>query len=127
VITGGEKMSFRKVGAPMIFNLLVKKEDDTYVAHCLELDIVATSRDLEQVKSDMVDLIKAQVDYAFSNNNLAHLYHPAPPEVWQEFYACKHQIEEKTIRSAVKSKTSERFIPPWIVARTCELFKPCHA
>lgn len=121
-------MSFKKVGSSMIFNILIKKVEDTYVAHCLELDIVSTSKDMDQVKNDLMDLIKVQVDYAFSNDNLDYLYHPAPPEVWKEFYACKQQIEEKiNIKSALKGKTSERFIPPWIIARTCKSFKPCYA
>ena len=109
-----------KTNASMIFNVLVKKDNDLYIAHCLELDIVATSKDLEEVKTDIVDLIKAQVDYAFSHDNLDYLYHPAPSEIWQEFYACKEeQVEQRiNIKSKFGEKT-EQFVPPWIIARTC--------
>lgn len=66
----------RKDDTALSFNILVKEEDGLYVAHCLELDIVATSEDIERVQKEMVDLIAAQVDYAFSNENLDNLYHP---------------------------------------------------
>jgi hypothetical protein len=125
----GAKM---KTDASMIFNVLIKKDVDLYVAHCLELGIVAASKDLKEAKADVIALIIAQVDYAFSHDNLNHLYCPAPSEVWQEFYACKEQIENRVgIKSAFNQgrKTGKRFIPPWIIARTCTSFGPqfCHA
>jgi len=103
----------------MIFNVLIKEIDNQYVAHCLELDIVTVSKNTTQAKKDIIDLIKAQVDYAFSNDNLEFLYHPAPPGVWQEFYACKEQIEKKIKIESVFPKSAHRFVPPWITARTC--------
>jgi hypothetical protein len=42
---------------------------------------------LEQTQKDIVALICAQIDYAFSNDNLDNLYHPAPKQVWEAFYA----------------------------------------
>lgn len=120
-------MSFKKAGAPMVFNVLVKQEDDLFVAHCLELDVVTASKRRGKVLSDIKDLIIAQVDYAFSNNNLDYLYRSAPPEVWKEFYDCKKLIEEETVRELFQTKTRGPFLPPWIVARMCELSKPCHA
>jgi len=101
----------------MIFNVLIKKEGKEYVAHCLELDIVATASTLSQVKSDIKDLIITQVDYAFRNDNLANLYRPAPPEVWREFYDCKSS-EGKKIRMKSGFKNNI-FVPPWIIANTC--------
>ena len=112
----------------VIFNILIKLIDDQYVAHCLELDIVATSKDQDQVESDIVNLIKVQVDYAFSNDNLEFLYRPAPSEVWQEFYACKEQIEKKFKIESVFGESHHRFVPPWIIARTCmSTSQSCHA
>jgi len=111
----------------MTFNILVKEIEDLYVAHCLELDIVATSENSEQVEKDIIDLILAQVDYAFSNNNLAYLYRPAPPELWEEFHACKAVIEEKKIKLESTFRKSQRFVPPSILARTCNLGQFCHA
>lgn len=108
-------------GGAMIFNVLIKEEEGIYIAHCLELDIVATARSIRQVENDLRDLIKAQVDYAFAHKNLDNLYHPAPSEVWKEFYECKMQQESRhRIESAFKDEAPEIFVPPWFIARTCK-------
>ncbi|MEW6263188.1 MAG: hypothetical protein AB1641_08935 [Thermodesulfobacteriota bacterium] len=70
----------------MIFNVLLKRESDLFVAHYLELDIVATAPTAQEAESDVIDLICAQVGYAFAHENLEHLYHPAPAEAWREFF-----------------------------------------
>lgn len=71
----------------MVFNCLIKKDNRVWIGHCLELDIVATGESVNLVKDELIDLILAQIDYAFSNDNLDNLYHPAPQEVWKEFYS----------------------------------------
>lgn len=114
----------------MIFNILIKEEEDIFVAHCLELDIVATADSVKEAQKDIIALVCAQVDYAFTNNNLDHLYHPAPPEVWKEFFECKERWE-KTYRleNVFKKKRPSRkevFVPPWIIANTCQTERACH-
>ena len=106
----------------MIFNILIKREGETYIAHCLELDIVATADSLDTLHSDIIDLIVAQVDYAFSNDNLENLYHPAPAEVWAEFYSCKEKKENRIKLDSLFSDNDhglKSFVPPWIIANTC--------
>ena len=90
----------------MVFNILAKKEGEIWIAHCLELDIVATGQSLENVKAEIKDLILAQVDYAFSNDNLENLYRPAPAEVWKEFYRCqsRNQVEDKVDMKSIFQK-----------------------
>ena len=113
----------------MVFNCLIKEEEDYHIGHCLELDIVVTAKTVKEVKSDLKDVILAQVDYAFSNENLENLFHPAPPEVWEEFYSCKAQTEEKMKLDSAYKKTNslKNFVPPWIIAKTCLSDKLCHA
>ena len=69
----------------LAFNVLVKFAEGLWVAHCLELDIVATGETSDAAVADIKDLIKAQVSSALSNDNLDYLYHAAPIEVWREF------------------------------------------
>jgi len=111
----------------LIFNILIKKDTDQgcYIAHCLELDIVATSKRLREVKRDIINLIDTQVDYSFSNNNLANLYHSAPIEVWQEFYKCK-KIEESNKKIKSHFSKDNSFIPPFITTNICEA-STCYA
>jgi hypothetical protein len=52
----------------------VSKEDGMFVAHCLELDIVAVADSAERARRECVELIRAQVGYAVANDNLHNLY-----------------------------------------------------
>ncbi len=111
----------------MTFSILARQKEGIWIGHCLELDIVATAESLDQLKNDMLDLIVAQVDYAFSNNNLDYLYHPAPKEVWEEFYKCKKIIEDKIDfeSQSQKGRDFKTFVPPWIIAKTCLVEDSC--
>ena len=120
------KMANPTKGSGMTFNVLVSKEERVYVAHCLELDIVTTGTRIKDVKKEMGELIVAQVDYAFSNDNLENLFRPAPANVWKIFYSCKEQTEKRIkLESAFKNEINE-FVPPWIIAKTCTTDKLCH-
>lgn len=113
----------------LVFKILVKEEEGAFVAHCLELDIVTTGETEDQVRNDMIDLISCQIDYAFTNNNLAHLYHPAPLEVWKEFYECGDHpsVRRYKLKGTLREQTRpESFIPPW-VAEACLISQSGHA
>lgn len=102
--------------ASLTVSILVKKKGGMWIGHCLELDIVATSGNLDQLKKDMNDLIAAQVEYAFSTNNLDHLYHAAPKKVWEEFY--KRQNQEQKIKiTPKKGRTAKTFIPKSVTTK----------
>ncbi len=115
--------------ATMAFNVLVKEEDDMWVAHCLELDVVATSDTEEGAVTDIADLIRAQVSYAISHDNLEYLYHPAPSEVWEEFLRCKERVqsrhEARPDTAAWGEATPSALLD--IVANTCRSPRACHA
>ena len=115
----------RKKKISMVFNCLIKKDGPLFVGHCLELDIVATSDTFEGVKNDLSDLIRAQVDFAFRHDNLDYLYHPAPLDVWKEFYKCKCAQEEKISIASPAAKRAHAFIPPWIIAKMCMSGESC--
>ncbi|MBU1056101.1 MAG: hypothetical protein KKC46_20095 [Proteobacteria bacterium] len=110
-------------------NILIKKDNDIFVAHCLELDIVATGKTIAEVQSEIISLISAQIEYAFTNNNLEYLYHPAPSEVWNEFFSCKKQIESKyKIKpGSLESDKKHNILPPWLIAKTCQSGSSCNA
>ncbi len=108
-------------GAAVTFSILIKQTKEYgFVAHCLELDLVATAETLDAVKADILDVLIAQVRHAFANDNLDYLYHPAPPEVWREFYECREQEPERCqVPTAGEGALIEKFVPPWIIANTC--------
>lgn len=92
------------------------------LAHYLELDIVITCETSAEVETDIKDLIKIQVVYAFAHNNLNNLYKSAPAEVWREFYGCKLAVEDQLkIDSDLETENElQSFVPPWIIANICE-------
>jgi len=102
------------------FKVLVKMEDRLWVAHCLELDIVATADTRDQVEKDIVDLIAAQVCYALDHDNLEYLYRSAPPDVWNEFLECKECRESRhLVTVASEGGTLSGEIRPLIITNTC--------
>jgi hypothetical protein len=119
-------MAQMATGKEIAFNILFYTEDGCIVAHCLELDIVAAADTLEDVKKDIIGLICAQIDYAFSHDNIANLYHPAPPDVWQRFFSCQTQQNERhEIRSMLESPLN-RTLPTWLNANSCMDQQICH-
>jgi len=65
--------------------VLVEKVDDRFIAHCLELDIVAEGTDVDEVRYELEALIAEQLKFAMEHDNLENLYHPAPAEIWARF------------------------------------------
>jgi hypothetical protein len=93
------------------FKILIRKEPDAWVAHCLELNLVAVAQTAEQVESDIIDVIVAHVRYAIENDNLEHMYHPAPPHVWRDFFKCTDRKEESYRRDEAVFDDSWSLIP----------------
>jgi len=68
-------------------DILIKREDDYYLAHCLQFDIVATDDTVEDVQKGIIDLCIAHIRFSCDNDNLDYLFCPAPQEVWAEYLA----------------------------------------
>jgi hypothetical protein len=97
------------------FNILIKKEESIWVAHCLELDLVTESLSLEEVERDIVAIIKKQVSYCIANNNMENLFRSAPKEVWDEFKACKEKKKPRNQEFIAR----KRPIPISFVTNNC--------
>lgn len=94
---------------PFHFDILVEQQSEGYVAHCLQMDIVAVADDKQQAYDDILDLIEAQLTTAIENDNLASIFHPAPAEVWGKLYALKQADKPTCSRTkvVVRERTSE--------------------
>lgn len=104
------------------FKVLIRREPDTWVAHCLELNLVAEAETAEQVESDIKDVIMAHVRYAFENDNVTHMYHPAPASVWKDFFKCADREE-----ASYPGKMILDELIPIIQASKCFYRETCHA
>ena len=78
------------------FHVLIENVEGTYVAHCLEMGLVATSDDTSELSGVMVKLITRQLEFALKNNNPSDIYHSAPQAVWEKLRAAVE--EEKTLK-----------------------------
>ncbi|HML96587.1 MAG: hypothetical protein IT344_04115 [Candidatus Dadabacteria bacterium] len=63
-------------------DIVIYREDGLWVAHCLQLDIVAASQTVEEAQSEIMELIKAHTEYTIEHDDWEHFYHPAPERYW---------------------------------------------
>ncbi len=113
------------MAASMSFNVLIKKDGETWIAHCLELDIVATAETAEKANDEIIDLIMTQLDYALANDNMQYFYKPAPQEVWLEFFNCRKGGKIVRKFKGIFEKKGPK--PSQIVTNTCSSEPLCYA
>lgn len=56
-----------------------------WIAHCLELDIVAEGKTPTAALRDLMDLARVQVETAMDDGDLESIFRPAPPNIWSMF------------------------------------------
>jgi len=75
--------------APHTFELPLRilgtNEGGTWIAHCLEMDLVAEAGTFKAASSALFDLIRMQVTFALQKDEPELIYHPAPPEYFVLF------------------------------------------
>lgn len=74
-----------KVPELKILNCLFRQSGDYSVAHCLDLDLVATGRDHAQANERMNALIKLHVESSLRSGNYDNLTTKAPSHFWDEY------------------------------------------
>jgi predicted RNase H-like HicB family nuclease len=65
---------------------IIYREDDTWLAHCLEMDIVAEGETPGKAWRDLDDLCKLQINIALEEGDLESIFRPAPSEIWKLFW-----------------------------------------
>lgn len=88
------------------FNLhvLIYKEENAWLAHCLELDIVAVDANKSVVEKDIVDLISAQIESAAEHNNIENIFKPAPAKDWAKLYFASKTCNIKKLKRPDESR-----------------------
>ena len=81
-----------------VFSTLLRRQDDLWIAHCLELDLVAAAPSMQDAETDLLSIIDEQVRYCITNNNMENLFHDAPKELWDEYRECKKQTRPRQIK-----------------------------
>jgi hypothetical protein len=70
---------------------VVYREGKAWIAHCLELDVVAEGPNANAAMKDLLDLCAFQIDTAIENNDLESVFRPAPAKYWTLFYAARQR------------------------------------
>ncbi|MCL5105538.1 MAG: HigA family addiction module antitoxin [Armatimonadetes bacterium] len=78
----GTKKRGRTRQTPFHLDILVEESDGGYAAHCLQLDLVSVGSTEESAVSALMDLIRAQLDFAVEHGNIENILKPAPQELW---------------------------------------------
>jgi predicted RNase H-like HicB family nuclease len=68
---------------------LIYKEEGSYVAHCLELDIVGSGGTPEEALKEMRELVEEQISFHFEHGIENKLFRPAPAEYWNKWLKSK--------------------------------------
>ncbi|HLA26543.1 MAG TPA: hypothetical protein VJZ49_01450, partial [Syntrophales bacterium] len=97
--------------ADIRLDILIKKEEDYYLAHCLQFDIVATADTLKEVKKAILDLCRAHIEYSHEYNNLEYLFSPAPKEVWAEYL----EMSRKEGCDVENTRLDDSFVNPFSI------------
>jgi hypothetical protein len=81
------------------FRATVLRDAGEWVAHCLDLDIVATGVSREAAVDALAEAVGLQLAYAREHDSHEQLYQLAPPEAWQKHAELLKGPHETMIRA----------------------------
>jgi hypothetical protein len=89
-----------KITKTLTFNVFIESIDGVYVAHCLEAGLIARADDMDELPHKMGKMLSRQIEFALRNNNPADIFHPAPREVWERFWAATSELESTRLNDS---------------------------
>jgi hypothetical protein len=90
-----------KTGSNLSINLsaIAYCEDGVWIAHCLELDVVADGKNADDAIKSLISLCDFQIRTAMEHGDLGSVFRPAPSEVWAMFAEGTGKLLEEKKRS----------------------------
>jgi len=70
------------------------QEDELYLAHCLEFDIVAEGYTEKEAEKNILKAIVNHIVFCVANGNVEKIMNPAPREYWCKFYFNSKPLRE---------------------------------
>jgi hypothetical protein len=80
-----ELMSIPPLPRLDLLHYLLSEAEGEHIAHCLDLDLVATGKDREEAALKLDRLVKAHIELALASGHLANLATSAPQHFWKQF------------------------------------------
>lgn len=87
------------------FNLFVEKRGDSYVAHCMEMGIVATGVAEIEVLNKISKMTARHFGFAVANGRFRDVFKAAPNDVWERFSRAKLGVDQQTHSVRANSET----------------------
>jgi hypothetical protein len=85
-----------------VLHYLISESNGKHIAHCLDLDLVATGNDIQTASRKLDDLVKAQIEFSLTTGQLANFATKAPTSYWRLFFDGKNiDLEPKTIHITI--------------------------
>jgi hypothetical protein len=91
------------------FSVLVQDNEDVWIAHCLEMDIVGTGATPEAASDEVIELCEWQLEEAIKAEDVESVMNPAPPEVWARFFTIMEEtsVPKKKLQRIDRVETRE--------------------
>ena len=92
-------------------HILIKTFPRGFSAYCLELDLCEEAPTLAGVREQIRNVIIAHITFAIENDNLTHLFHPAPESVWTEYFESAAGANHEIIAISAKHPNKKIGLP----------------
>ena len=77
----------------LMVHVIIYREEDYYLAHCLEFDLAAQGNNIQESFQNLLDAVELQTAYALETGDLENLIQPAPPEFWRMLFKSQNNTE----------------------------------
>ena len=96
-------------GFRIALRAVVYRHHAWWIAHCLELDLVAEGKHPAEALNDLRDIAVTQGDLAAREDRLESVFRPAPPEIWAMFAraADAPPLKKKTMKVVERFEVRE--------------------
>lgn len=68
-------------------HVLGYREDDLYVAHCLEFDIVSDGKTEQEACQNCIECVQHYIEFCVDEGSFENAINSAPREYWQMFFS----------------------------------------
>ena len=93
----------------LTFNIVVEKKEGVHVATCLEMGLVATADNEQDLPAIMDKLIHRQIAFAIENENFQDIFHPADPKIWHRLSDAFMKEKARAIRKSEERMTTKKW------------------
>ncbi len=83
-------------------SVLGYEEDDMWVAHALELDVIGVDETFEKAFAVLKENVKEYMSFAKSQDDESLTFHPAPDELFDSF----HEVKRLELQAMIMSRNA---------------------